>query len=299
MEKRQQIIIRDILVYLNPFFLLSGILSYLLGSMINGFLGNPLKIDLFLIGLALILTVILSAALIRSYVNFTKKQTSRKALGNNKEANARMFLLAGLGILLMFVALWIMLLQQTHKLTSAGWILTAVLVILALVKCLPKMEAVLLPYQCILNGFLIAAIIPGFSLALQSGELHRLLVMVSLPLMVLYIAVDIALAFPLYAEDIRQKRESILILLGWPRGLFLHNFLILLGFLSIGVSSMIGLPWPIAWPVLLILPIGVFQIWQLYLISRGGKPNWLLLRWTAYALFVTTLYMMIFAFWIN
>lgn len=60
---------------------------------------------------------------------------------------------------------------------------------------------------------------------------------------------------------------------------------------------MLKLPWPLAWPMLATMPVGLFQIWQMWQINNGVKPSWRLLRMTAYASFGIMAYLVAFALW--
>jgi len=50
---------------------------------------------------------------------------------------------------------------------------------------------------------------------------------------------------------------------------------------------------------LLTLPIGLFQVWQIWQISRGAKPRWNILKITAYATFAITLYLQTYTLWVG
>jgi hypothetical protein len=84
---------------------------------------------------------------------------------------------------------------------------------------------------------------------------------------------------------------------GWERGMFLHNLLIMAGFILLGAGVIFGLPFAIAIPGLLPLPVGLFQIWMMNRIAGGAKPNWFMLTFTAVALYTCMAYLLAFAFW--
>jgi len=76
-----------------------------------------------------------------------------------------------------------------------------------------------------------------------------------------------------------------------------HNLLILAAYFFIGLDLLLGLPWSIAWPALLTLPLGIFQIWQMVQIANGAKPRWGLLELNAVATLGLTAYFITFALW--
>jgi 1,4-dihydroxy-2-naphthoate octaprenyltransferase len=85
--------------------------------------------------------------------------------------------------------------------------------------------------------------------------------------------------------------------LGWERGMMLHNILILVGYLLIGLAMLFGFPTSVALPALLALPLGLFQIWYMSRIGAGSKPNWQVLGWLAVLVFGVTTYLLTFSFW--
>jgi len=60
----------------------------------------------------------------------------------------------------------------------------------------------------------------------------------------------------------------------------LHHILVALGYLGLGFYLYISGAWVIAWPVLLMMSVSLFEIWQLQRIAGGMRPNWGLLKAT-------------------
>jgi 1,4-dihydroxy-2-naphthoate octaprenyltransferase len=108
---------------------------------------------------------------------------------------------------------------------------------------------------------------------------------------------SLAIALPGYADDVKYNRQTLLVRLGWQRGMTLHNIVILLAYVVLGLAAAFGLPWPLAWPGLLTLPVGIFQIWQILQIGNGARPNWRLTRITAMSTLALTSYMLAYALW--
>jgi hypothetical protein len=84
----------------------------------------------------------------------------------------------------------------------------------------------------------------------------------------------------------------------WQKAMSAHNFLVMAGFLLIGIFLLIGLPWAFAWPMLLTIVLGAYQIIQMQSIAGGAKPKWILLKWTAAGTFAVTAYLISFTLWI-
>jgi 1,4-dihydroxy-2-naphthoate octaprenyltransferase len=124
-----------------------------------------------------------------------------------------------------------------------------------------------------------------------------MLAMITFPITALYLAMLLALSLEGYASDEKYSRKTSMVRLGWQRGMNLHNLLILFGFMLFGLAAVLGLPWPLTWPGLLGLPLGLFQIWQMSSIAAGAKPHWRLLSLNAVATVVMTAYLVTFTLW--
>lgn len=109
----------------------------------------------------------------------------------------------------------------------------------------------------------------------------------------------LALQIPAYAADTKYSRRTLMIRMGWQRGMVFHNILILTSFLLLVMAALWGFPWSITWPALLPLPLGLYQIFQMRAIANGVKPNYRALTAGALALFAAMAYLLTFAFWMN
>jgi 1,4-dihydroxy-2-naphthoate octaprenyltransferase len=134
---------------------------------------------------------------------------------------------------------------------------------------------------------------------LLAGELHRLVAMSAFPLATLHLAMLLAFELPDYANDLKFGKRTIMIRMGWERGIVLHNILVLSAFLLLVLAASFGYPWFVVWPSLLTLPLGLLQIWQMRRIADGAKPNWNAVTVGALALFGAMSYLMALAFWTN
>jgi 1,4-dihydroxy-2-naphthoate octaprenyltransferase len=154
-------------------------------------------------------------------------------------------------------------------------------------------------YGELTTSVMIAFMVPAYAYLLQAGELHRLVAMSAFPLAALHLAMLLAFELPDYATDLKYGKRTLMVRLGWERGMALHNILILSAFLLVVLAAAFGYPWFAAWPALLPLPLGIFQIWQMRRIAEGSPPNWNALVVGALALFGAMVYLIGFTFWIN
>jgi len=165
------------------------------------------------------------------------------------------------------------------------------------VYSVPPLRLAFSGYGELAIAILLANLVPAYAFLLQVGELHRLLAMSTFPLTFLLLALALVSELEEYVTDVRHDRRTLMVRVGWQRGMNLHNGLILGAYLLVGLALTFGMPMFIGLPALLPLPLGVLQIWQMRRIADGGKPNWRSLRLSAAALFGITAYLLMFAFW--
>jgi 1,4-dihydroxy-2-naphthoate octaprenyltransferase len=154
-------------------------------------------------------------------------------------------------------------------------------------------------YGELLVSILVAFLVPLYAFNLQSGDVHRLVAMSTFPLTTLHLAMLLAFELPDYANDLKFDKRTVMVRLGWDKGMHLHNILIFTTYLLLVIAMLFGLPNFIWIPTILTFPIGCFQFWQMRKIASGAKPNWRLLTITAISLFGLMSYLMTFSYWLN
>jgi len=152
-------------------------------------------------------------------------------------------------------------------------------------------------YGELTEAILVANLFPGLAFLLQTGELHRLLAMMTFPLLIIFLAARLALSLEHYLPNLRYGQKTMMVVLGWQRGMRLHNWLVPLGYLLFALAFTLGLPWALTWPGLLTLPLAIFEVIQINRIAAGSRPSWRLLNLTAVALLALTVYFLSLAFW--
>jgi 1,4-dihydroxy-2-naphthoate octaprenyltransferase len=180
---------------------------------------------------------------------------------------------------------------------SGSLFVLLVLVVVGLAYSVPPLRLSATGYGELVLSVFITALVPVFAFILQEGELHRILAMITFPLVCFFLSFLLIIEFPEYATDLKYGKKSMLLRLGWQRGIALHNLLILGGFLLLVLAVLMGLPWRIALPVATVVPVGLVQIWLLNRIGQGLKPNWDLLFVIAAATFGMTTYFLAYGFW--
>lgn len=284
---------------------LSATLMFVLGVGIADYLGISTRWNLIWGGLSLCLLLLLFSAYLSAYFdlfeNAPRSQSFRKAwVESNQQSENQLRPAILLQIALVSLAgaaalAWLLVQRESSNHTAQ--IFMFLIFILLFFQAVPPLRLAYSGYGEILDAIVLANLIPALAFSLQYGDLHRLVAMVSFPLASLYLALLLASSLPRYSEDVKYERQSLMSRLEWQRGTNLHNILILLCYVLLGLAAALGLPWALTWPGLLTMPLGIFQIWQITQIAGGRPPNWRLLAITAFSTFALTSYMLAYALW--
>ena len=289
-----------------PTYILSAVLLYLLGIGIAHYLSGQINWTSLFYGLAWIVLILLGTQYLNEYFDpmvmvdapiqkHTPFSGVSGAIGTGRLPR-QVALWAGLACFAITASLTVLIIQFIGF--SLVVVLIFVLILLAeLLYALPPFRLVSSGYGELIMSIIVGGMIPALAFLLQGHDFHRILVMVAFPLTTLHIGMLFALEFPDYASDLKQGKRPILVRVGWQRGMLIHNVLVLGSFVILGMAFVFGLPLRVGWPVFLVLPIGLFQVWMMNRIADGAKPNWNLLMLVAVSTFGLTAYILTFAFW--
>ncbi len=287
-----------------PHFLLGGFLVYALGVGIVHYLGYPVNWNVYLLGQLWGTLLQLSVHFLNEYFdapadehnsNRTPFTGGSGALGTGKLPRpvALWSGVACLGVVAFFTAL---IFVVAHP--SPSVLLVMALIFLgSLFYSLPPVSFESSGYGELITAIIVANLAPAFAFLLQVGEFHSLLAKVTFPLTTLVLAMLIIIDFPDYYNDVKFEKRTLLVRIGWQAGMTFHNVLILISYVLLAVAVLTGLPLAIALPAFFTLPVGLFQIFQLYRVAAGAKPNWSLSAFTAITTFALTAYLLAFGFW--
>jgi 1,4-dihydroxy-2-naphthoate octaprenyltransferase len=139
---------------------------------------------------------------------------------------------------------------------------------------------------------------PALAFFTQYGEFHRFLSFSFFPLFPLHLALILTLRLRSYALDYRFDRKTLMVRLGWVKGLFLHNLLLLSAFVLFGVAMLFGLPVRIVGPVFFTLVPAGYLIWIYSGLEYGAPVRWPVIIFLALAVFFLPLYLIAFTAWI-
>jgi 1,4-dihydroxy-2-naphthoate octaprenyltransferase len=287
-----------------PHFLIGGILLYALGAGIARYLGAGINWDVYLSGQLWVTMMQLSTQFLNEYFNSPADVDNKNrtlfsggsgALGPGKLPRAAALWSAA--VTLAGVATATYLLIQQRALVPASVLVMLLAFLGAFFYAVPPIRLEATGYGELTTSILVATLVPGFALLLQTGEIHRLLTMATFPLTLLHLAMLLALELPDYGNDVKYAKRTLLVRMGWERGMRLHNLTIALAYFFLALALLLGMPLVVGGPALLTLPLGGLQIWYMNRIAAGAKPHWNALTLTAVATFVIPAYLLAFSFW--
>ena len=284
--------------------LLAGAFLYALGAGIVVYRGDLFDWRNFWLGLALVVLLQLSCSYLTTY--YTRLQSPMLDRAADAEGSKGDGIPLPRGMLLLLavttltaIAMITVLLVAAGAITPAVVLVLGLAFILAFAYAVPPFRLVYTGYGELVMAILLTNLAPALGYLLQAGEMTSLLGTLTFPLTALYLAMALALSLESYYADIKAGKQTLMVRLGWQRGMFLHNLLILVAYLLIGIGMLFSMAWALTWPRLLTLPIGLFQFWQIWQISNGAKTRWKLLRITAIATFAITVYLQAFTLWVG
>ena len=287
-----------------PIFLLGGVLLYAMGVGIARYLGTTIRWDIYILGQTWVSLLQLGAHYLNEYFktsedadssNRTTQSGSNEPIKTEKIERSTLLILSA-ACLACVASLTVLLIQNINLGSTEIFIMTLAF-LGAFFYAAPPLKLATTGYGELTVSILTTILLPIFAYHLQTGELHRLLTMTTFPLTALLLSMMLSFELPGYANDLKTNKQTLMVRIGWKRGMFLHNLLILSAFLLYGVAMVFGLPLSIGLPVFLVLPLGVLQIWQMHRIAEGAKPNWRSLTLTAVVLFGAAAYLLTFSFW--
>ena len=288
-----------------PLFLVGVAIVYALGVGIAHYLGVTIDWRLYVLGQAWVSILQLSTQYLNEYYNAPADNENPNrtfltggsgAIGTDKLPR-RVALMSAMGCLAILASLTVLLIAS--DIAPSALFIMGIAFLAAFFYSTPPVKLEASGYGELTTSILVAFLVPAYAYILQANEFSPIISMVAFPLTALHLAMLLAFELPDYSTDIKFLKRTIMVRMGWEKGMILHNILVLSAFLLLGLAARFGLPMFVFLPSILLLPLGLLQIWQMRRIADGGKPNWNALTLGALALFGAMAYLMTFTFWIN
>ncbi len=290
-KKLGAVIIREI----NFSILMGSFVGYAIGVGLYSYLGRSVVWDLFGLGMSIIIFFIVSAFFLNKH--FTDLG-SRAYLNEPNFAKKNLFLLGGITTLAIGAMLTAWLVAQ-HGPNLVLFILLGSYLISNLVYALPPFSFKRVGYAAIIYTINIGLLSPLFGYFLQSGEIHPTLLLLTFPAIFLLMAMFLAVKLQSYYQDYKNGSKTIMTVLGWQKGMNLHNLFILFTYFSYAVAALAGLPWRLTVVVFLSMPFAAVQFWEMTRIREGLKPRWTLLKVASIGSVSALAYFILFFLWLG
>lgn len=292
---------RHLLLFLRlsrPHFLLGGILLYALGVSIASYLGRAIDTGVYFLGQAIVTSIQLMTHYLNEYYdapadieNSARTPFSGGSGALGPEGLPRRTALYASIVVLTLAATFVAILFVRGTTSLLAWLFLILAFFGAFTYSAPPLRLIHSGYGELTASLVVAGFLPAFAFSLHTGELHRLILMTTVPLIALHFAMMIVFSMPDYATDIKYDKRNLMVRTGWQTAMRMHDAAILFAALSFLVAYLSGLPWRVSLGTLIALPLGIAQIWQMSRIRRGQPPQWRTFTWSALLLFGMTAYL--------
>lgn len=272
------------------------VISYVFGVAFVSYTGKPLTGLIFWLGLTVVVLFYLSSEFLAKIYYYS---IARESLEWSLQIKLKNFFFqislaslaagAGITVLLFFMG--------TRNLQT--WLFLALFFLLNVILVMRPFDWRNKGYRDLLDAFNLAVLTPAFAVILQTGEIHRYLLLITFPMFFLIIAVFLALSLENYYLDLKSGHRTLMTMLGWKSGMNIHNIFLLLFYLTFGIGAVIGLPSRLLLPAIFAFPFSALQFWEMWRIGNGEKPRWKFLQLSAWATVGVLAYFLIFNLWIG
>lgn len=280
-----------------PLFLGGGILLFGLGASIAGYLGRPIDPARYLVGQLLVTSIQLMAQYLNEYFdapadehnpNRTFLTGGSGALGTDGLPRSVALYAAAISLALATTVATAALVTGT--LPTAVWPILLLAVLGAFFFSAPPLRLVSSGYGELVAALVVGGLTPAFGFVVQTGEIHRLLLMSTTPLVALCFAMLLSFELPDYATDLKHEKRNLMVRIGWSTGMRVHDLTVLFALASFAVAFLFGLPRRVSLGALIVVPLAIAQIWQMRRIRAGFPPRWNSLVLSGMALFAIAAY---------
>jgi 1,4-dihydroxy-2-naphthoate octaprenyltransferase len=279
-----------------PISLLLAVLTYTLGVGMARYLGQPIRIASFGMGLLALVTLLVATFLFAEYFRLPLTPLNQDETPRQRE-RFRVTLLQVSYAALTLSAVAVVTMLLTHLVNVSAGILLLLATLFMICYAVPPMRLVEAGYGELVQAVMLGTLVPALAFLLQYDRFHRLLSFATFPLTLLALAYLLACNFPTFAADQKLGRRTLLTGLTWQRAVPIHHLLLLAAYLLFATAPLLGYPWALVWPVFLGLPFAAIQIIWLQRIANGGRTLWTFLTSLALATFGLTAYLLALTFW--
>lgn len=284
---------------IKPFRLTSMIAMYFLGAGLVQYIQSLENWSAFIEGLIFLVSISISLELLMQFYELKDVKHWPEGITFREVKMTRWVILILTATLMTTATVIFIDWQFTGVLWLGLSVLVVSLILLSLFYYFSMSWRDLQPYQPLIEGLIYIVLPPAFAYFLQSRELHSFLTLSVISFVPVYLAFKILVQIQQFPADQKTGKNTIIIRLGWNKAMVAHNALILLTFVGFALIVLLGFPWFLLWPVFLVLPIGLLEIWLMERVKGGSKPFWLVMKIATASVLFIPLYLLSFAFWIR
>jgi len=285
----------DIIQQIKIPILMGSFVAFAIGVGLYSYLGRSVSWNLFWIGASIIIFFNLSSFFLNKHFSVIG---SRLYVNETNYAKKNLFLLLGISTLSMGAMLTVLLIAQSGP-SMVLFILLGAYLISNLIYALPPFSFNNAGYSAIIYAINIGVLSPVFGYFLQANEIHPTLLLLTFPAIFLLLALFLADKLESYFEDYKNGTKTIMTVLGWQKGMNLHNLFILFTYFSYAVAALVGLSWRLSVVVFLSMPFAAVQFWEMTRIREGLKPRWKLLKAASIGSISALAYFILFFLWLG
>ena len=295
----------NLLKHIRPVHLLTTIALYLLGTGFARYLGQSIDYSLFSLGLAWLLFLQLGYYFLGDHFKTPFDAGLYKRLPFKSDDKSTEPAQSGEALLYISVLSFAGAVILSVLLILEGAISISATILMGLffagnfLLVVPGLSLDLSGAGEIITSIILVIIPPAFAFFLQYGSFHRLLALGIFPLFPLHLALILLLRLPGYSDDLRENRRNLLVRIGWPQGIFLHNLMIFSGFLLFGVAILFGFPVRIVGSIFLTLPVALYLVWYLSQLEDGAPVHWPLITLLSLVAFFLPVYLLTYSSWMR
>ena len=275
----------------NAFFVFASILSYLVGALLAGFENGRLNFSTLLIGLFVYLSIFTLQQLF-NYLTTTKINPYSRVNFERGNKKAQLFILTI--VLFMILVFLVYLLLRLNMLIGVNLIFISLLTLLMLMTIFRLSKMIYQTYSLLIEALIVSPLMLLFGTGLQGinpGSGHVLL---TVAFFLLYVSIRSSLFFEHFGVNQKSNERSLLDFIGWENGMRLQNASLVLAYLVFAFYFYRNGSLSQNIPTLLTSSFGIFTMYLLNRLARGMKPQWQVIKATAFIHFFSVCYLLIF-----
>ncbi len=273
------------------FFIFASVLTYLVGTIFAGFENNRLDFFKLIIGLSVFFTIF-ALKMLSHHLSSSKIDPYSRVSFERGNKKGQLFILTF--ILFISYLFLVYAILRMNLLIGVNLVYISLITVLMLITISRLGKLLVQTYGVFIEGIIISPLMLLFGAGMQGMNPTNGHLLLTMALFFLYIANRTSLLFEQYERDFKIGERSLLNLIGWDNGIKIQNISLFLTYLvfllyfyrngSLGPNL----------PVMISAIIGVFSMYLLMRMARGLKPQWQVIKITAFLHYFAVCYLLVY-----